>query len=112
MIPKLCLLILVFTAVLCADVSFSFAENRKEPFFELSGIVKKVSENSIEVYSPYINKNILVKVLPGTRVTNRINAQSQAYESGMINNEDLVAIVGVLEKDCLRCSKISYIPQN
>ncbi|MBU1044365.1 MAG: hypothetical protein KJ915_08240 [Candidatus Omnitrophica bacterium] len=80
------------------------------PPFELSGIVMTVSEDSIEVHLPYINKQVLVKVAPHTIISNRLKEKNIVCKISEITAQDLVVIKGVVQKEIFLSTEISFVP--
>jgi len=99
----------LFIMFSCLYASNALAADYNPPF-ELSGIVMSVSEDSIEVHMPYINKQVLVKVVPQTVISNRLKEKNAVCKISEITVQDLVVIKGVVQKEIFLSSEISFLP--
>lgn len=106
---KKCLIALI-AAVLLFSAEISSAQTQYDPPFQISGIVKSLSENSLEVYLPYINKQITVLVPKDTIIVNRMNSEVGSQSLSAITIDDLVVIKGVLQGESFCSKNISFLP--
>ena len=106
---KHCLFVL--SIVLFISISAIASAEEYNPPFQISGIVKNVTEDSLEVYLPYINKQVTVVVLPETKIVSRID-ENAAQSLKAIAIEDLVVIKGVLQGESFCSKDISYLPSS
>ena len=90
-------------------VNVAEAEQEYDPPFQISGIVKNITEDSVEVYLPYINKQVTVLVPSDTVIVNRINPEGFPPGLSAIAIEDLVVIKGVLKGESFCSKKISFL---
>ncbi len=88
------------------------AEQEYDPPFQISGILKNINEDSIEVYLPYINKQVTVLVPPDTVIVNRMNPEAALQSLSALAIEDLVVIKGVLQGESFCSEKISFLPSS
>lgn len=88
------------------------AEETYDPPFQISGIVKSITEDSVEVYLPYINKQVTVLVSSDTIIVNRMNAEAGSQSLSVITLEDLVVIKGVLQGESFCSRNISFLPSS
>lgn len=100
------LFLLIVLSVCCVQ-----AEEYAPPF-ELSGIVKDVGQNDLNVYLPHINKEVLVTVLPKVQIINRMDKTNKSYTLQSIKIDDLVVVNGILQNDLFLSQEISYLPTN
>ena len=85
------------------------AEEVYDPPFQISGIVKDIHQDTIDVYLPYINKQVTVSVLSDTLIVNRIDTQAIPQPLSAINVEDLVIVKGILKNDSFCSKNISFL---
>ena len=105
---KECLIvILIFTFLSVAVISL--AETKYDPPFQISGIVKSLESESLEVYLPYINKKVTVLVPSDTVIVNRMNVEGGAQSLNAITLEDMVVIKGVLKGESFCSTNISFL---
>jgi hypothetical protein len=107
---KLGIITLIWSIALCA--CFAQAAEQYNPPFQLSGIVKDVGNNNLNVYLPHINKEVLVTVLPKVAIINRMDKANKNYTLQSIKINDLVVVTGVLQNDLFLSQEISYLPNN
>lgn len=104
------LVIILFFLSLCAlNIRSTIGADEYNPPFELYGIVKEIGEDYLEVYAPYINKEITVKVLADASIIDRVDRESSPRYLGDIKVKDLVVIKGVLGKNSFLGKEISYL---
>ena len=103
-----CLIVLSVIAFLFIAV-MAGAEQEYDPPFQISGIVKIITGDIVEIYLPYINKQVSVKVLPATTITNRIDSDSSSANLSSIQIEDLVVVKGFLDQEAFCSTEISYL---
>ncbi len=90
-------------------VSLVYAEADYDPPFQISGIVKSLTADSVEVYLPYINKQVKVLVPSDTIIVNRMNTEGGPQSLSTITLEDLVVIKGVLKGESFCSINISFL---
>ena len=100
---SICIAVFLFIGVLAG------AEQEYDPPFQISGIVKSISEDSLEVYLPYINKQVTVVVSVDTQIVNRVKPEAERQSLSAIDIEDLVVIKGVLQGESFCSRNISYL---
>ncbi len=104
--------VIVFYVVISLFIGgMATADEEYDPPFQISGIVKNITEDSIEVYLPYINKQVTVVVSPDTVIVNRINSEAE-QDLSAITAEDLVVIKGVLQGESFCSKNISFLPSS
>ena len=80
-----------------------------DPPFQISGVVKNITEDSVEVYLPYINKQVTVLVPTDTVIINRMHSEDGSQSLSAIAIEDLVVIKGVLQGESFCSKNISFL---
>ncbi len=105
-------LIVLSAAVFLFIAARAGAEQEYDPPFQISGIVKNITEDSVEVYLPYINKQVTVLVPPDTVIINRMKSEGKSQSLNAIAVEDLVVIKGVLQGESFCSKNISYLPSS
>ncbi len=105
-------LIVLSAVVFLFITAMAGAEQEYDPPFQISGIVKKINEDSVEVYLPYINKQVTVLVPPDTVILNRMNLDGVSQSLSAVAVEDLVVIKGVLRGESFCSRNISYLPSS
>ncbi|MCG2710878.1 MAG: hypothetical protein L6416_00875 [Candidatus Omnitrophica bacterium] len=105
------LIVLSAVAFLFVGV-MAFAEQEYAPPFQISGIVKSLTEDTLEVYLPYINKQVTVLVPSDTVIVNRMNSEDESQSLSAIAVEDLVVIKGVLREESFCSKNISFLPSS
>jgi len=105
---KSCLLIITICLSMSCSVNSAFAEHN--PPFELSGVVRSVSTESLEIYLPYINKQVNVTVNNATIISNRLQDNELDCKISEITEEDLIVVKGVLSQGSFLSTEISFLP--
>lgn len=105
---KKCLIVLSIVSFLFI-AAIAVAEQKYDPPFQISGIVKKITEDSVEVFLPYINKQVTVFVPSDTVIVNRIKSEGETLSLKAIAAEDLVIITGILQGESFCSKKISFL---
>ena len=108
---KRCLISFSVIAFLSVGV-MAFAGQEYDPPFQISGVVKNITEDSVEVYLPYINKQVTVLVSPDTVIVNRMKPEGDMLGLSAITVEDLVVIKGVLQGESFCSKNISFLPSS
>lgn len=85
------------------------ADDVYDPPFQISGVVKDITPESIEVYLPYINKQVTVLITPETLIVDRIDEKSTPRELSALKIEDLVIVKGVLKQESFCSKNISFL---
>jgi hypothetical protein len=106
------LLAIAFIVGFMFIAALSNAEEDYDPPFQITGIVKVVNEDSLEVYLPYINKKVTVLVSEDAQIINRIKTEDKSQTLSAIAAEDLIVIKGVLKGESFYGKKISYLPSS
>ena len=102
-------LIVVFIVTFLFAARITSAETVYDPPFQISGIVKSLSADSLEVYLPYINKQVTVLVPADTVIVNRMRSDGKNLGLKAITAEDLVVIKGVLKGESFCSENISFL---
>ncbi len=107
MIKKVIISFILLSSVICTTKAVCAEYN---PPFELSGVVVSVSDDSIEVHMPYINKQVSVKVAPDAKISNRLKEKGIVCSLSEISAQDLVVIKGIVQKETFLSTEISFLP--
>jgi len=102
--------IIVLAAFLLLFISSAvYSEDIYNPPFQISGIVKDITPESIEVYLPYINKQVTVLVTPETLIVDRVDKKSTSRDINALKVEDLVVVKGVVKQEAFCSKNISFL---
>ncbi|MBU0634121.1 MAG: hypothetical protein KKB82_03800 [Candidatus Omnitrophica bacterium] len=109
-LPICCMLSLVFFNFSADNASAKdIKADSYEPPFEMYGIAKGIENNNLIVQIPYINKEIIVIVLPQTLILNRIDDNKKPLKLQDIKVDDLLVIKGVMGEGKFFGREISFL---